>query len=39
VALLRQHLPRFERPAAAVALAQATMHDRRALLAFAVGAR
>ena len=33
---LQQHLPRFERPAVAVALARATIHDRRALLAFAV---
>src|SRR4029453_5903436 len=36
VVLLQQHLPRFEGPAVAVALARATIHAHRALLAFAV---
>src|SRR3954452_9346703 len=36
---LQQHLPRLGRPAVAVALARATVHDRRALLAFAVDVR
>src|SRR5689334_14559258 len=36
---LQQHLPRLGRPAVAVALARATVHDRGALLAFAVDVR